>query len=77
MKSQFGVMSLFLMKSYFSRKKSEILLEFLLNRLSYVSLFLVLYLTLFVADIIFITLILPKTCVFTTSYQLFHVPGRK
>ena len=44
---------------------------------SYVNLILVLRLTLFLDYVTFITSVLPKNCVFTTSYLLFHVSGRK
>lgn len=61
----------------FSRIKSKILVEFILNWLSYVSFFPVLYLMLLVADITFITSLLPQVYVFPTSHWLFHLTGRK
>ena len=71
-KSKLGMTLSFLMKSSFSQNQI-----FNKKRKSYASFFLVLCLTPFVADITFITLLLPQIYVCTSSYRLFNVPGRK
>ena len=67
---------LFFQSQIFKNKKWNST-RIVLNWLSYVSFFLALYLTLSLADITFITSLLPQVYVFTTSYRLFHVPRRE
>ena len=72
MKSQFGVTSLFLMKSAFSQNQI-----FYKKRNSYINFLLVFCLKPFVADTTFITLLLSQIYACTTSYWLLNIPGRK